>query len=278
MRTNSICSSEGVKPGNEARTRWRRGSGVREPVVLLYLHGFTASPGEAGDLPEQMADALGANLHVHRWPGHGKTAADAMRGLTLGRLKASAEEALARACAMGESVAIVGSSLGATLGLWLAATRPDDVAAVVAWSPGVQAADPALLDQFCLAQETLVDPRPRSAASQAYWSEAVHPDGFRALREMFRANAEAPPWPQVRCPVCLGYYYPAAPTARKIGRPPYPPCWPCSRRSGHRRAANARRRSPPVRTSSVHRTRRHSRAPWHKPPRIFCKKSCPAGL
>lgn len=206
MRTNSICSSEGVKPGNEARTRWRRGAGVRGPVVLLYLHGFTAGPGEAGDLPEQMADALGANLHVHRWPGHGETAADAMRGLTLERLKASAEEALGRACAMGESVAIVGSSLGATLGLWLAATRPDDVAAVVAWSPGVQAADPALLDQFCLAQETLVDPRPRSVASQAYWSEAVHPDGFRALREMFRANAEAPPWPQVRCPVFLGYY------------------------------------------------------------------------
>lgn len=40
--------------------------------------------------------------------------------------------ALDHACAMGEAVAIVGYSLGATLGLQLAAARPADVVAVVA--------------------------------------------------------------------------------------------------------------------------------------------------
>ncbi|UKE47627.1 alpha/beta hydrolase [Xanthomonas cerealis] len=195
-----------MKPGNEARERWRLGAGVRTPVALLYLHGFTASPGEAGELPEQMADAVGANLYVHRWPGHGEVAADAMHGLTAERLEASAMQALDRARAMGEAVAIVGSSLGATLGLWLAATRPDDVAAVVAWSPGVQAADPALLDQLCAGHDPWKDPRPRSQAVLAYWSDTVHPDGLRALRETFRKNAVASPWPRVRCPVYLGYY------------------------------------------------------------------------
>jgi pimeloyl-ACP methyl ester carboxylesterase len=206
MQTQNAPSTDRVKPGNEARTCWRAEVGIREPRVLLYLHGFTASPGEAGELPEQMAAALQANLYVHRWPGHGEAAPDAMRGLTPELLQASAVQALDRAREMGESVAIVGSSLGATLGLWLAATRPEDVAAVVAWSPGVQAADPALLDQFCDAPEPLTDPRPRPPAVQAYWSETIHPDGFRALRETFRKNAAAPPWPRVRCPVFLAYY------------------------------------------------------------------------
>nr|WP_306308851.1 alpha/beta fold hydrolase [Xanthomonas hortorum] len=142
-------------------------------MALLYLHGFTASPGEAGALPEQMADALGANLYVHRWPGHGCSAVDAMQGLTPAALQASALEAFAQAQRMGERVAIVGSSMGGTLGLWLAAQQPDAVAAVVAWSPGIRPADPALLDQVCAAQAPLTDPRPRNAASLAFWSNII---------------------------------------------------------------------------------------------------------
>lgn len=199
-------AADDLKPGNAARCHWQNPEHARTPLALLYLHGFTASPGEPGDLPERMADALAANLYVHRWPGHGLAAPDAMQGLTLAAWQASALDALAHAQGMGERVAIVGSSLGGTLGLWLAAHKPDDVAAVVAWSPGVQAANPALLDQFCAAQEPLTDPRPRPPASLAYWSETIHPDGFRALRSMFEAFAADPPWPRVHCPVFLGYY------------------------------------------------------------------------
>ncbi|CAD7385755.1 alpha/beta hydrolase [Xanthomonas arboricola] len=195
-----------LKPGNAARRHWHTAAQTRTPLALLYLHGFTASPGEAGELPEQIADALAANLYVHRWPGHGRSAADAMQGLTPAMLQASALDALAQAQHMGARVAIVGSSMGATLGLWLAAQRPDAVAAVVAWSPGIRPADPALLDQVCAAQTPLTDPRPRTAASLAFWSSTIHPDGFRALRSLFDAVAADPPWPRVQCPVFLGYY------------------------------------------------------------------------
>ncbi|CAH2706878.1 hypothetical protein NCPPB1935_03700 [Xanthomonas campestris pv. nigromaculans] len=107
---------------------------------------------------------------------------------------------------MGERVAIVGSSMGGTLGLWLAAQQPDAVAAVVAWSPGIRPADPALLDQVCAAQAPLTDPRPRNAASLAFWSNIIHPDGFRALRSLFASMAADPPWSRVRCPVFVGHY------------------------------------------------------------------------
>ncbi|MBB3834742.1 pimeloyl-ACP methyl ester carboxylesterase [Xanthomonas arboricola] len=195
-----------LKLGNAARRHWCTDAQARTPLALLYLHGFSASPGEAGTLPEQMADALQANCYVHRWPRHGHSAADAMHGLTTAALQASAVEALAHAQRMGERVAIVGSSMGGTLGLWLAAQHPAHIAAVVAWSPGVQPANPGFLDRLCAAEVPVTDPYPRTAAALAYWSDTIHPDGFRALRGLFHAVTAAPPWPQVRCPVLLGYY------------------------------------------------------------------------
>lgn len=195
-----------LKPGTAARWHWRSAARQRTPLALLFLHGFSASPGEAGALPEHMADALGANGYVHRWPRHGYRAPDAMQGLTTAALHSSALEALAQAQRMGERVAIVGSSLGGTVALWLAARHPEQVAAVVAWSPGIQPVNADLLDRLCDADAPIADPYPRSAAELAYWSDSIHPDGFRALRGVFDALAAAPPWAQVRCPVLLGYY------------------------------------------------------------------------
>ncbi|QHG88459.1 alpha/beta hydrolase [Xanthomonas sp. NCPPB 1638] len=199
-------ASPGLKPGNAARCHWRTAAPVRSDLALLYLHGFSASPGEAGALPERMADALDANGYVHRWPGHGQHAADALAGLTPAAMQASALQALGQAQRMGERVAIVGSSLGGTLALWLAAQCPAQVAAVVAWSPGIRPVNAGLLDRLCEAQAPVTDPYPRNEAVQAFWSDTLHPDGFRTLRGLLDLFAASPPWPQVRCPVMLGYY------------------------------------------------------------------------
>lgn len=195
-----------LKPGNEARCRWHVAENVVTDTVLVYLHGFSASPGEAGDLPEQMAQALGANLYVHRWPGHGLHSPDAMYGLSVQVLLDSARDALNKAKELGRSVVIVGTSLGASLALWLAANYPENIAAIAAWSPGVRPAEPQLLDQLCALQEPFADTRPRSAEVQAYWSDTVHPDGYRTLRGLFDMFAVDPPWAKVTCPVFLAYY------------------------------------------------------------------------
>lgn len=195
-----------LKPGNAARCHWQHAADIRTPLALLYLHGVSTSTSEAGARPEQMADALAANADVHRWPGHGLSTPDAMQGLTAAVLQTSALEALAQAQRMGQRIAIIGSSMGATLGLWLglwlAAQPPDAVAAVVAWSPGIQPADPALLDQVCAAQAPLTDPRPRTPAAHAFWAETIHPDRFRALRSLFQVVATDPPWPGCAARCC----------------------------------------------------------------------------
>ncbi|WP_250628605.1 alpha/beta hydrolase [Pinirhizobacter soli] len=196
----------GLKPGNGARICWHLGEGERTEAALLYLHGFTGSPGEAGNLPDQMAAALGANLYAHRWPGHGLISHNAMKGLTFELLQASASDALSTARELGKSVIIVGSSLGAALGLCLAASRPADVAALVAWSPGLRPANPELLDQLCAAEGPVNHPRLINLEAARYSSDVVHPDGYRALRKLFDFFVAAPPWPQVICPVFLGYF------------------------------------------------------------------------
>jgi len=195
-----------LKPGNEARICWQKREGERTKIAFLYLHGFTGSPGEAGDLPDRMASEMGANLYVHRWPGHGLWPNDAMKGLTLDLLQSSALDALSTARELSERVVIVGSSLGASLGLWLASVRPADVAAVVAWSPGIRPANPELLDQLCAAHEPVTHPRLPSPGASMYSSDIVHPDGYRVLRKLFDFFVAAPPWPQVTCPVFLGYF------------------------------------------------------------------------
>lgn len=206
MPTNFEVGVPGLKPGNGARKCWLQSEGTRAETVFLYLHGFTGSPGEAGDIPDRMATELGANLYAHRWPGHGLQSHDAMKGLTLELLQASALEALSTARELGDSVVIVGSSLGAALGLWLASVRPDDVTAVVAWSPGLRPANPELLDQLCRTQEPVTHPRLWSLEASRYSSDIVHPDGYRALRKLFDLFVAAPPWPRVICPVFLGYF------------------------------------------------------------------------
>ncbi|OLG69573.1 lysophospholipase, partial [Xanthomonas oryzae pv. oryzae] len=166
-----------LKPGNAARCHWQHAADIRTPLALLYLHGVSTSTSEAGARPEQMADALAANADVHRWPGHGLSTPDAMQGLTAAVLQTSALEALAQAQRMGQRIAIIGSSMGATLGLWLGLWLPDAVGAVVAWSPGIPPADPALLDQGCAARAPPADPRPRTPAAHALGPETTHAAG-----------------------------------------------------------------------------------------------------
>lgn len=95
-----------VKPGNAAKERWQGARGECTPLAILYLHGFSASTGEAGDLPGQMAKALGANLYMPLWPGHGEDAPDAIRGLA-DTQEASVRAALDHACVMRKVVVIV---------------------------------------------------------------------------------------------------------------------------------------------------------------------------
>lgn len=103
----------GVRPGCAKQVVWA--GGVRkQPVSLVYVHGFSASPQEVRPLPDLVAEALGANLFYTRLDGHGQD------GAAMGRARLSAwyddvSEALEIGRALGDEVIVMGCSTGCTL-------------------------------------------------------------------------------------------------------------------------------------------------------------------
>ena len=133
-----------IVPGTEARVIWAGETGVITPFSILYLHGFSASSEEIRPVPDNVAEALGANLVFARLPGHGRSAG-AMAEPTAGDWIDDTDLMLDIARALGERVIVIGTSTGGTLAAY-AATEADmaiDVAGIAFLSPNIRVADPA---------------------------------------------------------------------------------------------------------------------------------------
>ncbi len=118
---------------------------AKTPWSVVYLHGFSATRQETSPVSEEVARALGANLYETRLRGHG------LPGDSLGHVQArdwmgDAAFSLDVARRLGDSVLVIGTSTGGTLGVWLA-TLPKPVReglhALVLISPNFGPKDPA---------------------------------------------------------------------------------------------------------------------------------------
>jgi alpha-beta hydrolase superfamily lysophospholipase len=118
------------------------------PRAIVLLHGFTNSPRQFADL----ADSLfkdGDNVFVPRLPRHavrGNSVAD-LAGLTAAELCRAADNAVDIAAGLGDSVIVVGLSIGGTLALWSAEQRSEVRRAVVIAPPLEVATVPSILER-----------------------------------------------------------------------------------------------------------------------------------
>jgi carboxylesterase len=99
------------------------------PAGVLLLHGFTGNPSSMRPLGEWLA-ARGHAVEAPRYPGHGTV----WRDLARYRWQDWADEAnaaLDRLLARSRAVVICALSMGGAMALHLAATRPEDVKALV---------------------------------------------------------------------------------------------------------------------------------------------------
>jgi len=99
------------------------------PLGCLLVHGFTGTPEEMRPLGEALA-ARGFPVHAVRLAGHGTDVAELARTRWTDWF-ASVEAGVARLRASTERLAVAGMSMGSLLALHLAATRPEDVTALV---------------------------------------------------------------------------------------------------------------------------------------------------
>ena len=98
---------------------------ARTPWSVVYLHGFSATRQETAPVSEQVAQALGANLFETRLKGHGLPG-DSLGGVTARDWLTDAVEAMEVARRLGDSVLVIGTSTGGTLGVWLATLPADE--------------------------------------------------------------------------------------------------------------------------------------------------------
>ena len=131
----AVHERRGVIDGAEKRIVWAGEPGERTELVLIYLHGFSATRQEIAPVPEQIAAALGANLFETRLSGHGLEN-DALANVRAEAWLDDGIEALAIGRALGERLVLIGTSTGATLALAMAG-HPDFTAvdALVFLSP-----------------------------------------------------------------------------------------------------------------------------------------------
>jgi len=131
-------------PGTEKRIVWSSSATPRRrtPWAVVYVHGYSASRQELAPVPERVAEGRGAHLFETRLTGHG------LDGEALAKATADAwirdfREAVRVGYRLGERVAILGVSTGATLDAYVSMYGVEQPDAHVWVSPNFGPADPS---------------------------------------------------------------------------------------------------------------------------------------
>jgi len=133
---NSESKVKGIREGTQKEIIWANPEQKdKTPVSIVYVHGFTASRGEAFPLCDSLATELGANLFYTRLQGHG-ISGEAMGTSTFNGWANDAYEAYRIGEQIGERVILIATSMGGALSTWLMAQEETaDPLAMVLMSP-----------------------------------------------------------------------------------------------------------------------------------------------
>src|SRR5690606_24182506 len=138
----------GITPGAEKRILWAGPQGAITEWAVVYLHGFSATSEEIRPVPDNVAQALGANLYFTRFAGHG-LGPDRFAGPAINDWMVDVAEALAIGRRIGRRVLVIATSTGGTLAAE-ASLQPDlasqiDAIVLVAPNFGIKAPAATLL-------------------------------------------------------------------------------------------------------------------------------------
>lgn len=207
---------KGLKPGNEAYIVWADSTNKRKtPYSIVYIHGFGASPMEGDPVHRFLAAHFGANLYVTRLPEHGISRDNGMEYLTAQKLADAAGEAYQIGRNLGDSVIVVGTSMGGALTLLLASQQPE-IKAVAVYSPAIRDNGEKLSNLFDPWMEKLMEwtmmenkviHQTREGEKAQYWSEDYHIHGYESLGVLMYSMMNKKTFEKIHQPLFLGYYY-----------------------------------------------------------------------
>jgi esterase/lipase len=192
----------GIQPNQHKDIVWADPeTRARTPISIIYIHGFSASPGEMRPLPDIVAENLKANLYFARLKGHGTTT-NAMADVSVNAWVNDFAEAVAIGERLGERVVVLGTSTGGALATW-SLTRPefkDRIHAAVLFSPnyGVQGFGSSLLTvPFAreLARLVLGETRsfePGNERQRVFWTTSYPVEALLPMAETVKMAVNAP--------------------------------------------------------------------------------------
>lgn len=206
-----------LKPDNEARIIWADDSTKQKTAYsIVYLHGFSASQEEGEPVHRNIAKKFGCNLYLSRLAEHGIDTTDAMIHLTADEYWESAKQALAIGKQIGNKVILMTTSTGGTNALQLAATYPDDVAALILMSPNIAINDPnawlannhwGVQIAHLVLGSNYVDGKDQRPLTRQYWYTHYRVEAVAALEEMLETTMTKETFEKVKQPVDLLYFY-----------------------------------------------------------------------
>ena len=215
-----ISTAEAVhhlRPNNEARIVWANDSLKQiTDYAIVYLHGFTASQEEGNPVHRNIAKQFGCNLYLARLAEHGIDTTEQLVNLTAENYWKSAQQALAIGKKLGKKVILMGTSNGGTQALQLAAAYPNDVAALVLYSPNIAINDPnawLLNNPWGLEIARLVkgskylvadDNRP---IYKQYWNRPYRLEAIIVVEEMLETTMNKETFSKIKQPTLLLDYY-----------------------------------------------------------------------
>jgi esterase/lipase len=206
-----------LKPENEGQIIYVDSANPQKTeTVVLYIHGFSASPMEGNPLHKSIAKALHANLVLARIEDHGEFPTDStMSKATADKFYQSAENYYALAKKLGNKVIVLGTSFGGAMSLVLATKHPE-IKALMLYGPCIAIKDPTapLVDNpwglqlaRTVIQSDFRDIPSVSSGHKNFWSLHYRLEGIVAIQNFLTHAMTEETFENVKVPVFLSYYY-----------------------------------------------------------------------
>jgi esterase/lipase len=203
-----------LKANNQSHLIWADSIPKKTEYVLLYLHGFSASPEEGHEMAVTFAKRYHCNLYNPRLYGHGLEEEEPMLDMNAEKLFHSAAHALAVAKKLGEKVIVMATSTGATLTMPLAANQ-DKIHSMIFYSPNFGLADPnskwlskpwglAIVRQVIGSNYYTWD---ADEYGHKYWTTRYRLEALIELQALLDKCIQPEVFKAVKQPVFMGYYY-----------------------------------------------------------------------
>ena len=206
-----------LKPDNEGQIIYADSANPQKTkTVVLYIHGFSASPMEGNPLHKAIAKSLHANLVLARIEDHGEFPTDStMAKASADKFYQSVENYFALAKKLGDEVIVLGTSFGGAMSLVLATKHPE-IKALMLYGPCIAIKDPTapLVDNpwglqlaRAVMRSDFRDIPSVSSGHKNYWSLHYRLEGIVAIQNFLTHEMTDETFEKVNVPVFLGYYY-----------------------------------------------------------------------